>query len=80
MRHEYQIPGLEPVVVQSMVIDVWQDGARAQAVSTILSVHILAQFFHFLDTGNYVGRNLTLESTICQKIHIIFMKIQYHMQ
>lgn len=44
MRHEHQIAGLEPLVVQSKVVYVAQHAACAETCSFVVHVQIFAHF------------------------------------
>lgn len=46
VAHEHEVPGLVPAGVQGVVVDVAQDGARADAVRAVLGVDVLAQPLH----------------------------------
>ena len=48
MRHEHEIAGFEPVVMQRVVVDLAQDGASADAVGRIVLVDELTQTIHDL--------------------------------
>lgn len=48
VRHEHQVTGLEPAIMHGMVVDLTQDGARAETISGVLSIDVLAQFVHQL--------------------------------
>ena len=55
VRHEHEVARLEPPVVQRVVVDVQQNGARADPVRVVLCVDELAQAVH-----DRVTRRLTL--------------------
>lgn len=46
MRHQHEVPGLIPVVVDGVVVDVAEDGVRPQSVGAILAVDELAHPVH----------------------------------
>jgi len=46
MGHEEEIARLEPAVVQRMVVDMTEDGARADTVGDVLGVDVLTQAVH----------------------------------
>jgi len=46
--HEHEVPGLVPVVVDGVVVDVAEDGAGSQPVRAVLAVDVLAQLVHNL--------------------------------
>lgn len=46
VTHEHEVPSLVPAAVQRVVVDVAQDGARADAVGSVLGVDELAQAVH----------------------------------
>ena len=48
VRHEHQVTGLEPAIMHGMVVDLTQDGARAETIRGVLSIDVLAQFVHQL--------------------------------
>lgn len=48
VRHEHQVTGLEPAIMHGMVVDLTQDGTRAETISGVLSIDVLAQFVHQL--------------------------------
>ena len=48
--HEHEIAGLEPVVMESIVIDVAQHGTGAQSVRAISNEQRLAQRVHQFNT------------------------------
>jgi hypothetical protein len=48
VTHKHEISGLEPAVVQRVVVDLTQDGACTQAVRAVLGVDVLAQLVHLL--------------------------------
>ena len=49
--HEHQVPGLVPVVVDRVVVDVTQDGSGPHTVCQVLAVDELAQLVHHLRQG-----------------------------
>ncbi len=55
MRHEHEIPGLEPIVVNGVVINVAEDGMSPQAVSGVLGIDKLAQPIHHLQAALLTG-------------------------
>jgi hypothetical protein len=66
VRHQHQVTRLKPVVVQRVMVDVAQDGPRAQTICVVFSVHILAHFVQQVYASHSVGRNfaLRINSTI----------------
>ncbi len=48
MGHEHEVPGLVPVVVYGVVVDVAEDGPGSQPVRAVLAVDVLAQLVHNL--------------------------------
>lgn len=46
VTHEHEVPSLVPAAVQRVVVDVAQDGTRADAVGSVLGVDELAQAVH----------------------------------
>lgn len=46
VAHQHQVPGLVPARVQSVVVDVAEDGAGADTVGAILGVYELAEAVH----------------------------------
>lgn len=46
VAHEHEVPGLVPAGVQGMMVDVAEDGARADAVRAVLGVDVFAQSLH----------------------------------
>lgn len=46
VRHEHEVAGLEPAVVQGMMVYVTQDGPGPQPICHVLSVDVLAQLVH----------------------------------
>ena len=60
MRHEHQISGLEPSVVNGMVVDVTEDGLGSKPVRRVIGIDKLAQFVHQLDARLLLSGNFTL--------------------
>lgn len=61
MRHQHEVSGLEPVVVNGMMIDVTQNSLCPEAISGIIGVDELAQSVHDLETGLLIGVQLSLQ-------------------
>ena len=59
--HQHQVTSLEPLVVDGMVVDVTQDGARPQPVGRVLGIHVLAQLVHQLQARLLLCTQLSLK-------------------
>lgn len=46
MAHEHEVTGLVPAGVQSMMVDMAEDGTRADTVCAVLGIDVLAQSLH----------------------------------
>ena len=57
--HEHEVPGLVPVVVDSVVVNVAEDGPGSKPVGGVLGVDVLAQPVHDLE-GRLLGVLLSL--------------------
>ena len=64
MRHQHQISGLKPLVMNGMVVNVTEDGLSSQPVCRVVSVDVLAKLVHQLNAGFLLGGDLTLLETI----------------
>jgi hypothetical protein len=62
MRHEHEIAGLVPVVVNSMVIDVTKNGSGSQPIRRVIGINKFAHFVHQGHTGIIVGRKISLKN------------------
>ena len=60
VRHQHQVPGLEPVVVDGVMVDVAQDGLGPQPIRGVLGVDVLAQTVNDLQAGLLLGLGFTL--------------------
>lgn len=63
MRHQHQIPGLKPLVMDGVVVDVAQDGLGSKPVRGVICVDELAHLVHQMNAGLFLGRNLALSRT-----------------
>ena len=61
MRHEHEVPGLVPVVVDGVVVDVAEDGLSPQPVGVVVRVDVLAQLVDHVHRGLGLGIELALE-------------------
>ena len=46
VAHEHEVPGLVPAGVQGVMVDMAEDGARADSVCAVLGIDVLAQSLH----------------------------------
>ena len=46
VTHEHEVPGLVPAGVQGVLVDMAEDGARADSVCAVLGRDVLAQSLH----------------------------------
>lgn len=60
MRHQHQIPSLEPVIVEGVMVYVGEDGSGAQSISAVFGVDVFAQFFHLFDRCFAIKWNFSL--------------------
>lgn len=61
MAHKQQVAGLEPVVVQCVVVHVAQNRTRTQSVGGVVGIDELAQLLHDVHRRLDGGINLSLE-------------------
>ena len=67
VRHEHEVTGLEPAVMQGVVVDLTQDGSRPQAVSGVLGINVLTQLVHHLFRGRLLS--YTQWQVLARSIH-----------
>lgn len=61
MRHEHEIPSVEPIVVQGVMINVREYGSGSESIRLVVGVHVLAHFLHCLDGRDDVRWDLALK-------------------
>lgn len=49
VRHKHQIPSLEPVIMQSVVVNMYQNSSGTDTISFIIGVNVVAEFLHLID-------------------------------
>lgn len=46
VAHKHEVPGLVPAGVQGVMVDMAEDGARANSVCAVFGIDVLAESLH----------------------------------
>jgi hypothetical protein len=60
MRHQHKVSGVEPLVMNGMVVNVAKNGLGSKPVRGVMGVNKLAKLVHHVKARLILGRNLTL--------------------